>query len=61
LFEIKGPEAHHSCMPRVTCDVKVQGDLSDEQLGTIQRLIAYSPVHGMVSGANTITSTVSRA
>jgi len=61
LFEIKGPEAHTSCMPRVTCDVKVKGDLSDEQLGTIQRLVAYSPVHGMVAGANTITSTVSRA
>jgi uncharacterized OsmC-like protein len=60
LFEIKGPDAHSSCMPRVNCDVKVKGDLSDEQLETIHRLIAYSPVHGMVSGANTVSSTVSR-
>jgi uncharacterized OsmC-like protein len=61
LFEVKGPESHTSCMPRVTCDVKVQGDLSDDQLDTIKRLIAYSPVHGMVAQPNTIESTVSRA
>ncbi|MDT8320048.1 MAG: OsmC family protein [Xanthomonadales bacterium] len=49
LFELKGPEAHTSCMPRVTCDVKVKGDLNDEQMATIKRLIAHSLVHGLVA------------
>jgi uncharacterized OsmC-like protein len=60
LFELKGPEAHTSCIPNISCDVKVKGDLSDEQLATIQRLIAYSPVHGMVAEHNEIKSTVTR-
>lgn len=61
LFEIKEPEDHQSCMPAVTCDVKVKGDLSDEQLATVKRLIEYSPVHGMVEKAINVSSTVSRA
>lgn len=60
LFELKGPEEHTSCIPNISCDVKVKGDLSDEQLATIQRLIAYSPVHGMVAEHNKISSSVSR-
>ncbi len=60
LFELKGPEAHTSCIPNITCEVKVKGDLSDEQLQTIQRLIAYSPVHGMVAEHNKIESSVVR-
>jgi len=60
LFEVRGPDAHTSCMPKVTCDVKVKGDLSDEQIGTIKRLIAYSPVHGLISESNNIESSVSR-
>ncbi len=60
LFEVKGPEAHTSCIPNISCDVKVKGDLTDEQLATIQRLIAYSPVHGMVAEHNEIKSSVTR-
>ena len=44
----------------ITCEVKVKGDLSDEQLQTIKRLIAYSPVHGMVAEHNKIESSVVR-
>jgi len=36
-------------------------DLSDEQLKTIERLVHYSPVHGMVEYANTVETKVSRA
>lgn len=61
LFEVKGPESHTSCMPRITTEVKVKGDLTDEQLATIDRLVHYSPVHGMVEYANTVESRVSRA
>ncbi len=60
LFEVKGPESHTACIPNISCDVKVKGDLTDEQLAEIQRLIAYSPVHGMVAEHNDIKSTVTR-
>jgi uncharacterized OsmC-like protein len=61
LFEVKGPEAHTSCMPKITTEVKVQGDLTDEQLETIERLVHYSPVHGMMEYANKVESRVTRA
>ncbi len=61
LFEVKGPESHTSCMPKITTEVKVKGDLSDEQLKTIERLVHYSPVHGMVEFPNKTESKVTRA
>ncbi len=61
LFEVKGPEAHTSCIPKITTEVKVKGDISDEQLKTIERLAHYSPVHGMVEYANQTETKVTRA
>ena len=61
LFEVKGPEEHTSCMPKITTEVKVKGDISDEQLETIKRLVSYSPVHGMIEYANKVESRVERA
>jgi len=61
LFEVKGPESHTSCIPKITTEVKVKGDFSDEQIKTIERLVHYSPVHGMVEYANTVETKVSRA
>jgi uncharacterized OsmC-like protein len=61
LFEVKGPESHTSCLPKIVTEVTVKGDISDEQLETIERLVHYSPVHGMVEFANTVESRVSRA
>ncbi len=60
LFEVKGPESHTSCMPKIVSDVKVKGDISDEQLQEIKRLVSYSPVHGMIEYANTVESNVTR-
>jgi len=60
LFEVKGPESHTSCMPKIVTEVKVKGDISDDQIKTIERLIHYSPVHGMVEYANTVESHVTR-
>ena len=60
LFEVKGPESHTSCMPKIVSEVKVKGDISDEQLEEIKRLVSYSPVHGMVEYANTVESKVTR-
>ena len=28
LFEVKGPESHTSCMPKITTEVKVKGDIT---------------------------------
>lgn len=61
LFEVQGPESHTSCMPKVVSEVKVKGDLTDEQLQTIERLIHHSPVHGMIEYANRVESSVKRA
>ena len=60
LFEVKGPESHTSCMPKIISEVKVKGDISDDQLDTIKRLVSYSPVHGMIEYANTVESSVTR-
>ena len=60
LFEIKGPESHTSCMPKIVSEVKVKGDISDEQLQEIKRLVSYSPVHGMIEYSNTVESNVTR-
>ena len=60
LFEVKGPESHTSCMPKIMTEVKVKGNLSDEQLATIERLVHYSPVHGLVEYANEIEAKVTR-
>jgi uncharacterized OsmC-like protein len=60
LFEIKGPESHLSCMPKIVTEVKVKGNITDEQLETIKRLVHYSPVHGMVEYANTVETRVTK-
>lgn len=60
LFEVKGPESHTSCMPKIVTEVKVKGNITDEQLETIKRLVHYSPVHGMVEYANTVETKVTR-
>ena len=59
LFEVKGPDSHTSCMPKIVSEVSVKGDISDEQLETIKRLVHYSPVHGMMEYANTVESRIS--
>jgi uncharacterized OsmC-like protein len=48
-------------MPKITTEVKVKGDITDEQLKTIKELVHYSPVHGMVEYANTVEAKVTRA
>jgi uncharacterized OsmC-like protein len=58
LFEVRGPEDHTSCMPKVVSEIRVKGNLTDEQLKTIERLAHYSPVHGMVEFANTTETRV---
>jgi uncharacterized OsmC-like protein len=61
LFAIKGPEAHGSCLGSIDYDIKVTGDVSDEDLETIHKLCQHSPVHGMMAESIECRGTVARA
>jgi uncharacterized OsmC-like protein len=60
LFEVKGPEDHTSCMPKIKTEITAKGDLTKEQLDTIERLVHYSPVHGMIEYANNVEAKVQK-
>ncbi len=61
LFAVKEPEEHASCLGTIEYDVKVSGDVSDEELETIKKLCNYSPVYGMMAESIKTSGTVSRA
>ena len=61
LFAVKGPEAHPSCLGTINYEVKVTGDVSDQEMDTIQKLCAHSPVHGLMAEAINVSATVVRA
>ena len=61
LFALKGPEDHGSCLGTIEYDVKVSGEVSDEDMETIHKLCRYSPVHGMMAETIAIKGEVSRA
>lgn len=61
LFALKGPEEHGSCLGTIEYDVKVTGDVSDEDLDTIRQLCRHSPVHGMMSERINLVSNVTKA
>jgi uncharacterized OsmC-like protein len=60
LLEVKGPEDHTTCIPKISCEVDVKGDVTDDQLQTIKRLAHHSPVHGMVHDHNEMVTKVVR-
>ncbi len=61
LFALKGPEEHGSCLGTIEYDVKVTGDVSDEDIQTIRDLCQYSPVHGMMAEQIKLSGEVKRA
>jgi uncharacterized OsmC-like protein len=61
LLALKGPEEHGSCLGNVEYDVKVTGDVSDEDLETIRSLCKYSPVFGMLTESIQVSGAVERA
>ncbi len=61
LFAVKEPTEHKSCLGTIEYDVKVTGDISDEDLETIRNLCKYSPVHGLMAEAIEIRGNVVRA
>ena len=61
LFAIRGPEDHGACLGKIEYDVKVRGEISDDDLETIRSLCMYSPVAGMLSQSVQIGGSVARA
>ena len=61
LFAVKEPTEHKACLGTIEYDVKVTGDISDEDLKTIHDLCQYSPVHGLMAEAIEIRGNVARA
>lgn len=61
LFAIKKPEDHKACLGTLEYEVKVNGDVSDEEIETIKDLCRYSPVHGLIAEAINVSGQVSRA
>lgn len=60
LFAVRGPEDHGACLGTIEYDVKVKGDVSDEDLKTIETLCKHSPVYGMMAETIKTQGTVSR-
>lgn len=58
LLGIDPAENAQSCLKSVDVDIKVEGDLSDEQRQQILQMAKRSPVHAMVSGNNSINTQV---
>jgi len=60
LFEVKRPESH-TTISNITTEVKIKGNVTDEQLKTVERLVHHSPVFGLIEYAHKIESSVGRA
>ncbi len=61
LFQVREPEDHQACLGTLEYDVKVTGEVSDADLQTIKDLCRYSPVHGMIAEAISVSGSVTRA
>jgi uncharacterized OsmC-like protein len=61
LLGVEGPEQHSSCLGTVRYEVKVRGNVSDEQIDTIRKLCEHSPVHGMLVEPLRVVGKVTRA
>lgn len=61
LFALREPTEHVSCLGTLEIEIKVKGDVSDEDIATLSSLAAYSPVYGLIAEANKITHSVTRA
>lgn len=61
LFALREPTEHVSCLGGLEVEIKVKGDVSDEDIATLSSLAAYSPVYGLIAEANKITHSVTRA
>ena len=60
LYAFTGPEENGSGLGEIEYDVKVTGDLSNEELNTIKELCAQSAANGLMSEGVNISGNVSR-
>ncbi len=58
LFDINGPEDYGSCIKSIDYDVKVKGDISEDEMNTIKQLCEHSPVYIMMASQITMTANV---
>ena len=61
LFAVLSPADHASCLGTMQVEIKVTGDVSDEDLETIHNLALHSPVYGLIAEPNTVTHEVVKA
>lgn len=61
LFAVKEPDQHPACLGTIKYDVKVTGDVSDDDLKTIHKLCQHSPVHGLIAESIKMEGDVKRA
>jgi uncharacterized OsmC-like protein len=61
LLALKGPDEYDARFGAIEYDVKVSGDVSDEDMEMIYKLCKYSPVHAMMAESINITGEISRA
>lgn len=59
LFGVVPVEEAESCLKSVDLNIKVLGDVSDEVRAKIKDMALRSPVHSMITGRNSVTTTVS--
>lgn len=58
LFGVVPVEEAESCLKSVDLEIKVQGDLSDADRTKIKEMALRSPVHAMITGRNSVTTSV---
>jgi uncharacterized OsmC-like protein len=61
FLALQEPDSDNESIGGIEFDVKVNGDISDDDLAMVRKLCRYSPVYGMVSNSIKISGDVSRA
>jgi putative redox protein len=58
--KITDPDNESRTIPKITREVKLGGDLTDEQVESLKAIADKCPIHKMLSGANKIETAVAR-
>jgi hypothetical protein len=61
LFEVKRRASHTVCMSNITTEVKIKGNVTDEQLKTVESLVHHSPVLNLIEYAHKVGTSVGKA
>lgn len=59
--KIPDPENESRTMPRIVREVKLSGELSDEQVESLKSIADKCPIHKLLSGPKQIATAVARA